>query len=331
MKKYIFISFLLLLIIIVVLIFNQNKVDIKPKTYKSDLVEVNYPLFNNTKIDNYIWDYLNEKITNEKNLFIDYDYLINKSNISLTFYTYSKEGNVLKTSKKDLVIDTKKSKISVEDKKKIEDNNLIDNINKRSTKLIALTFDDGPSYNTSRLIDILNKYNAKATFFVVGSRLKDNAKVLKKIKDSGMEIGNHTYSHKLLTKLSEDKINEEFSKTDNLVYEFTGKKPSIVRPSYGSVNKRIKKLADRPIIIWDIDTLDWKHHNSSYISNNVLNKAKDGDIVLMHDIYTATVNAVELLVPKLMNEGYQLVTVSELFYYKNITLEKGNVYGSAHK
>ena len=89
-------------------------------------------------------------------------------------------------------------------------------------------------------------------------------------------------------------------------------------------------MIDRPIIIWDIDTLDWKYHNSKRISNNILKKVKDGDIVLMHDIYSATANSLEITIPKLLDEGYSLVTVSELFYYKDIELSQGKVYGNAN-
>ena len=91
----------------------------------------------------------------------------------------------------------------------------------------------------------------------------------------------------------------------------------------------IKRIVDTPIIIWDIDTLDWKYHNSRRISSRVINKVKDGDIVLMHDIYSATANALEIIIPSLKSNGYTFVTVSDLFYYKNIPLEKGKVYGFA--
>ena len=198
-----------------------------------------------------------------------------------------------------------------------------------SDKLIALTFDDGPNYNTNKVLDILEENNVPATFFVLGNRIKGNENILKRMVSSKMEIGNHTFNHLLLTKYKEDKVKSEINNTSNLIFEVTGKYPTLFRPSYGSCNKMIRSVVDTPIIIWDIDTLDWKYHNSRRISSRVINKVKDGDIVLMHDIYSATANALEIIIPSLKSKGYTFVTVSDLFYYKNIPLEKGKVYGFA--
>ena len=198
-----------------------------------------------------------------------------------------------------------------------------------SNKYIALTFDDGPNYNTNKVLDILEENNVPATFFVLGNRIKGNENILKRMVSSKMEIGNHTFNHLLLTKYKEDKVKSEINDTSNLIFEVTGKYPTLFRPSYGSCNKMIRSIVDTPIIIWDIDTLDWKYHNSRRISSRVINKVKDGDIVLMHDIYSATANALEIIIPSLKSKGYTFVTVSDLFYYKNIPLEKGKVYGFA--
>lgn len=103
----------------------------------------------------------------------------------------------------------------------------------------------------------------------------------------------------------------------------------LLRPSYGSVNNKIKKVANMPIIIWDIDTLDWKYHNSKRITSRVVNKVRDGDIILMHDIYSASLNALSNIIPILQDNGYEFVTIDELFYYKGISLENGKVYGYA--
>ena len=205
----------------------------------------------------------------------------------------------------------------------IYDNDVISN------KYIALTFDDGPNYNTNKVLDILEENNVPATFFVLGNRIKGNENILKRMVSSKMEIGNHTFNHLLLTKYKEDKVESEINNTSNLIFDVTGKYPTLFRPSYGSCNKMIKRIVDTPIIIWDIDTLDWKYHNSRRISSRVINKVKDGDIVLMHDIYSATANALEIIIPSLKSKGYTFVTVSDLFYYKNIPLEKGKVYGFA--
>ena len=195
--------------------------------------------------------------------------------------------------------------------------------------MIALTFDDGPNANTTKILELLKKYNAKATFFILGTNIEGNENTIKRMQELNMEIASHMYSHKLITKLTDKEILAEIKKTDKLIYGLTNKYPSLIRPSYGTSNRKIKRLIDRPIILWDIDTLDWKYHNSKRISSKVINKVHDGDIVLMHDIYTATANSLEITIPKLQKKGYQLVTVSELFYYKNKELKPSVAYGSA--
>ena len=324
MKKILF--FLLTVILFIIVIIN-NSYEVTNKTIINDKVNINYPYFNTYHINNNILNYINKCINeNNDSLVIDYDY---KDNI-LTFYKRVINNNMLN----EKVISFKISKYTFE---KIETNNKtlvnknitdIYNIDK-NTKFIALTFDDGPNYNTSKVIDTLNKYNVKATFFVMGKNIKGHELTLKKMLDSNMEIGNHTFNHLLLTKYKKDTILNEIDNTTNLIYEVTNTYPKLLRPSYGSVNKKIKGLANYPIIIWDIDTLDWKYKNSKRIANTVLSKVKDGDIVLMHDIYKSTLNALDLVIPELLNNNYKLVTVSELFYYKNITLENGKVYGYA--
>ena len=147
--------------------------------------------------------------------------------------------------------------------------------------------------------------------------------------DRGMEIGNHTFNHLLLTKYKENVIKDEIDKTSSVIFEVTGRYPKLLRPSYGVYNNIVKKIGNMPIIIWDIDTLDWKYNNSKKIASRIINKVKDGDIILMHDIYSATANSLNIIIPELQNRGYTFVTIPELFYYKEITLEKGMVYGYA--
>lgn len=227
------------------------------------------------------------------------------------------------------VIDTSNNSVSRINKTNYEYDVVINRKIDKSKKMIALTFDDGPNYNTSKVIDVLNKYDIKATFFVLGSRAINNKDILKKMADSGMEIGNHTYNHLLLTKYDENKIRSEIEDTSEVIYSATKKRPKLLRPSYGSVNNKIKKVANMPIIIWDIDTLDWKYHNSKRITSRVVNKVRDGDIILMHDIYSASLNALSNIISILQDNGYEFVTIDELFYYKGISLENGKVYGYA--
>lgn len=320
----------LVIISLILLVIDYNKEIINKKVF-SDNKEINYPFFNNDKIDKYINNYLNKYIVNdsENNIFIDYDYIDNDDLCYMTFYKYILNGNVISSNSDSFEIDIENSSII-----KVKNTSFdFDFVTSRKIdtdkKLVALTFDDGPNYNTNKILDVLNKYHVPATFFVLGSKIKGNEYILKKMKDSGMEIGNHTYNHLLLTKYKEDKIKKEITDTNNLIFEITGKEPKLFRPSYGSFNKKIKNISEMPIIIWDIDTLDWKYHNSKKITSRVVNKVKDGDIVLMHDIYSATSNALDNIIPMLVNKGYSFVTVSDLFYYKGITLEKGKVYGYA--
>ena len=303
--------------------------DIVNREVFNDNKEISYPFFDNSVIDNYISDYLNDYIESDNDVLVDYDYDKMDGNYYLTFYSYIWGDGFIHSGSDSFVIDIGDSSIL----KVIDNHYEYDFINGRDSigreKFIALTFDDGPNYNTNKILNTLDKYNVPATFFVLGSRIKGNEYILKRMSMSKMEIGNHTFNHLLLTKYDEEKVKMEISTTSDLIFEVTGKYPKLLRPSYGSINKTIKKVANMPIIIWDIDTLDWKYHNSKRISNRVISKVRDGDIILMHDIYSATSNALEIIIPTLKDMGYTFVTVSDLFYYKGISLEEGKVYGFA--
>ena len=274
--------------------------------------DISYPFFSNDDIDNYISSYLNYDSYIDGNVIIDYDIYDNDNLYYLTFYKYFWNDNMVSDGSDSFVIDISNNSVSRINKTNYEYDVVINRKIDKSKKMIALTFDDGPNYNTSKVIDVLNKYDIKATFFVLGSRAINNKDILKKMADSGMEIGNHTYNHLLLTKYDENKIRSEIEDTSEVIYSATKKRPKLLRPSYGSVNNKIKKVANMPIIIWDIDTLDWKYHNSKRITSRVVNKVRDGDIILMHDIHERTVKAVEKIIPMLKEDGYDLVTVSEL-------------------
>lgn len=291
--------------------------------------DISYPFFSNDDIDNYISSYLNYDSYIDGNVIIDYDIYDNDNLYYLTFYKYFWNDNMVSDGSDSFVIDTSNNSVSRINKTNYEYDVFINRKIDKSKKMIALTFDDGPNYNTSKIIDVLNKYDIKATFFVLGSRAINNKDILKKMADSGMEIGNHTYNHLLLTKYDENKIRSEIEDTSEVIYNATKKRPKLLRPSYGSVNNKIKKVANMPIIIWDIDTLDWKYHNSKRITSRIVNKVRDGDIILMHDIYSASLNALSNIIPILQDNGYEFVTIDELFYYKGISLENGKVYGYA--
>ena len=333
MMKKLFYILLCILGILVIIYLAKNYDEVLNKEYKEENIIIEYPHFNNNWLDDAIVNYLNDKISffkyrNMDEMFIDYDYNLDNNDLELKLYSYEFKDNKLSREEVRFIADLDEEEIiSVSRNHDLKEYDIYMNRIIDSDKpMIVLTFDDGPNHNTSRVVDILNKYNVKATFFILGSNVKGNEKIIEDLYESGMEIGNHMYSHKLLTRMKEEKIREECDKTRKLIYDITGEYPNLTRPSYGSVNRIVKSTINGPIIGWNIDTLDWKYHNSDFIYNKILNKVNDGSIILMHDIYTATANALDKVIPELLNRGYQLVTVSELFYYKNIELENGRMY-----
>lgn len=325
--RYFMLPFIIVFLMILVIDYNR---DIVNKVLIDSNRTINYPFFDNDNIDIFVENYLNRTSNNySDDIFIDYDGYLKANKYYLSFYKYILGSGKVSNDVDSFVIDMDTDKVEKGIASTYMNDYIIYDTDVTGNKYIALTFDDGPSYNTNKVLDILEENNVPATFFVLGNRIKGNENTLKRMVSSKMEIGNHTFNHLLLTKYKEDKVKSEINDTSNLIFEVTGKYPTLLRPSYGSCNKIIKSVADTPIIIWDIDTLDWKYHNSRRISSRVINKVKDGDIVLMHDIYSATANALEIIIPSLKSKGYTFVTVSDLFYYKNIPLEKGKVYGFA--
>ena len=194
-------------------------------------------------------------------------------------------------------------------------------------KKAALTFDDGPSSFTDRLLDCLEENNAKATFFMVGTEIASFPDEVKRMKKLGCELGNHTYDHKDLATLSSDEISSEIARVDEQLVNLTGEGASVVRPPYGSVNDTVKSTVGTPMILWSIDTLDWKTQDVESTVEEVMNNVKDGSIILMHDIFSTSVDAAEILIPQLIEEGYQLVTVHELASLHQTELSAGVTYG----
>ena len=200
-----------------------------------------------------------------------------------------------------------------------------------SKPMVALTYDDGPSNSaTTRILDVLEKNNARATFFVVGSRVDSYKSQLQRAYKLNCEIGNHTYNHKTLTSLSANNVKSELSNTDKKIKAITGENPVLMRPPGGSYkNGTVKNNTAYPIIMWSVDTRDWENRNASKIVSNIKSNVGDGSIVLMHDLYDSTAAATETIVPWLIGQGYQLVTVSEMMDAKGIEMKNGVAYYSA--
>ena len=205
------------------------------------------------------------------------------------------------------------------------DNNLYFDLKKRNidpdNKVIALTFDDGPSKYTNEIIDILKKNNAVATFFVVGNRLSFYEDTLKNMLNTGNEIGNHSYSHKWLNRLSKDEFILEINNTQNEVKRITGYTPKIFRPTYGGYSDKLKSYTDLTFVLWDVDSNDWKVKNADKIYDNITKNTFDGSIVLMHDNHRYAAESLDKVIKKLKEEGYSFVTVSELLEVKKLRNE----------
>ena len=200
------------------------------------------------------------------------------------------------------------------------------------SKAVALTFDDGPStVNTPKILATLKKYNAHATFFVVGNRVAAGKDVLKQEIAQGCEIANHTWDHADLSKLTMKKVNKKCDQVTKAVKKLTGAEVELVRPPYGAISTVMRKKLKHPMIYWSIDTLDWKTMNAKKTFKAVKKEVSDGDIILMHDIHAPTAEAVEKIVPWLLKNDYDVLTVSELMKRKGIRLKNGKVYMSARK
>ena len=191
-----------------------------------------------------------------------------------------------------------------------------------SSKVVALTFDDGPSRYTNDIIDILEKNDAVATFFILGNKVKLYEDTLKKSISNGNEIGNHTFNHKWLTKLTDDEIKEQISNTQSIIEEVTGYTPLLFRPSYGSLNKRVRKDINLDIVLWNVDTMDWKYKSTNKIVARATNNVKDMDIILLHDTYKSTKDSLEKIITTLKDKGFTFVTVSELKEIKKLRNER---------
>lgn len=197
-------------------------------------------------------------------------------------------------------------------------------------KAIALTFDDGPrgeSDRTQKVLELLKKYNAHATFFVLGEKAVQNADILKQQIAQGCEIGNHSWNHKNLAKLSMKQVNKQYDKTAKAVKQLTGYDVKLLRPPYGAISQKMRKNLKHPMVLWNVDTLDWLSKDPKKILKVVKKRVKDGDIILMHDIHPTTATALEKVLPWLVQNGYDILTVSELAERKGAKLNNGKAYG----
>lgn len=195
--------------------------------------------------------------------------------------------------------------------------------------MVALTFDDGPdSQNTDIILDALKENGAHATFFVVGYNVDGHEDILKRIVEAGSEVGSHTMTHSKLTALDDNGLNYEINDMRNKIAGITGQETVIIRPPYGAVDDNVMAHINDPVILWSIDTEDWKTRNVEMTIQNIQNTVFDGAIILMHDIHDESAQAAVQIIPWLKEQGYQMVTISELGYYRRGGLQLGIRYGS---
>ncbi len=186
----------------------------------------------------------------------------------------------------------------------------------RHLKCVALTFDDGPGAQTDQLLRMLADADALATWFPLGEVVADSPDRLRAIAEAGHEIGNHSWSHPQLTASSNGQIETQINRTAQLIERLLGTRPTLVRPPYGAISKRVAAELGRlnaPAVLWDVDPLDWKYRNSTRVYRSVMSQVQPGSIVLLHDVHPTTVAAVPRILKSLANRGYTFVTVSELF------------------
>lgn len=253
------------------------------------LSNINYDYFT---IDNRnLTLYFNPIQLNKQNEFINLDISLDSLNLLINI-----------DKEKDNVPDIKPKEKSIDYNKKV----------------VALTFDDGPSKYTKEILNILKKHDSCATFFVVGNKVEFYKNDLQRMIKEGSEIGNHSYSHKWLNRLSKDEFINEINKTQEIIKNLTGYLPKIFRPTYGGYNDNLKTYTNLRFVLWNVDSQDWKVKNTNKILKNILPNVKDGSIILMHDNHSYSYEALDELIVELKKENYQFVTVSELFKIKEL-------------
>ena len=188
-------------------------------------------------------------------------------------------------------------------------------LEKKNRKVVALTFDDGPNpATTNQALDTLSKYGIKATFFVLGKNVSGNEEILKRMKADGHVIGNHSWSHPVLSKLSLDEAKKQITDTEDALTKVLGSSSKLMRPPYGAITDDIRNSLDLSFIMWDVDSLDWKSKNETAILTEVQRQVKNGSIILMHDIHVETVHALPKVIDYLKEQGYEFVTVPEMLH-----------------
>lgn len=186
-------------------------------------------------------------------------------------------------------------------------------------KYVAITFDDGPSKYTNKLLDILDKHGVKATFYIVGERISYYPEYVKRAADSGHAFGNHSWDHTNLSKLTDEQKHANLQQTSDKLFEVCGKRPTTIRPPGGNWDRSVKVFDGCNVVYWSVDPEDWKYRDTQTVVNNIMNNVGDKSIILLHDLYETSVDAADIVIGQLKEQGYTFVTVDEMLKIKGIT------------
>ena len=200
--------------------------------------------------------------------------------------------------------------------------------------MVALTFDDGPWDYTEQILDLLEAHSARATFFVLGYRVQWRPDTVTRAAGMGSEIASHTWTHLNLTQLSSEEIAHQITAGSAAIEAALGSSSRLYRPPFGLTTPEVQEVSAQlgySIVNWTLDTLDWRYRDADTIYDAVMSAVQSGDIVLLHDIYPSTVQAMERVIPSLIAQGFELVTVSELLEYFYGEFEPGVVYGKLNE
>lgn len=186
---------------------------------------------------------------------------------------------------------------------------------RQEKKKVALTFDDGPHPQyTPKMLAALKERGVKATFFLLGEEVEQHPEIVKEIYEQGHLIGNHSYKHEQLNKLSMKQACAQVNRTNKLIFDITGVYPSYIRPPFGDWHEKLDCEVNMVEVLWDVDTLDWSSQNHAQIVNKVLKNVQENDIILMHDGYETSVTAAGEIIDTLKKQGYEFVTVDEILF-----------------
>lgn len=203
----------------------------------------------------------------------------------------------------------------------------------KATKTIAFSFDDGPTANTAKVLKILNSYGCTATFFQVGYMVQalSDKSVEKEIWASGSEIGNHSWNHPFLGRMGGTEILSQLNRASDQILKASGKRPALIRPPYGSVSSTLRAVAPQPLITWSIDDQTIYTHNGMTTAYSIMRNPRDGDICLMHDLHPWCITTIEYTIPRLIQQGFRIVSVSDLAEIQGKKLQRGVIYSSIRK